>query len=100
MIIKLVKCSSRKTLAGLFSFLFLFFLVSKVNCQPNIVQSLPTMPMSPNASSLAIYADYPVSHYTGIPKINIPLTEIDFDGFKLPISLNYHASGIKVSQED
>lgn len=57
------------------------------------------MPMSPNASSLAIYADYPVSHYTGIPNISVPLYEIDVDGFKLPIKLNYHASGIKVSQE-
>jgi len=57
------------------------------------------VPMSPNASALAMYADYPVSYYTGVPNINIPLYEINVDGFKLPISLSYHADGIKVSQE-
>ncbi|WP_140487127.1 RHS repeat protein [Flavobacterium sp. GSA192] len=57
------------------------------------------VPMSPNAAEFAKYGDIPVSHYTGVPNINIPLYEIDVDGLKLPISLNYHASGIKVDQE-
>lgn len=56
-------------------------------------------PMTPNAAELAKYADYPVSYYTGTPNTSIPLYEIDVDGFKLPISLNYHASGIRVDQE-
>lgn len=59
----------------------------------------PVTPMSPNASSLAMFTDYPVSHYTGVPNITVPLFEIDVDGFKLPIKLAYHASGIQVSQE-
>lgn len=57
------------------------------------------IPLSPNATSFAIYADYPVSHYTGIPKIDLPLYVIDVDDLKIPISLNYHSSGIRVSQE-
>lgn len=57
------------------------------------------IPMTPNAASLSEYSDYPVSYYTGIPDINIPLYEIDIDGFKIPITLNYHASGIRVDQE-
>lgn len=56
-------------------------------------------PMTPNAAELAKYADYPVSYYTGTPNTSIPIYEIDADGFKLPISLNYHASGIRVDQE-
>ncbi len=61
---------------------------------------LPTIvPMSPNVAALAQYVDYPVSHYTGVPSINIPLYEADIYGYKLPISLSYHASGIRVSQE-
>ena len=64
-----------------------------------VTLSANPMPMSPNAASLAMYADYPVSHYTGIPNINIPLYEIEVDGFKLPISLSYHSNGIKVAQE-
>lgn len=57
------------------------------------------VPVSPNASSLAIFSDYPVSYYTGVPDISIPLYEINIDGYKLPISLNYHASGIRMDQE-
>ena len=57
------------------------------------------LPMSPNAAALAMYADYPVSHYTGIPNISIPLYEIEVDGYKLPISLSYHSNGIKLAQE-
>ncbi|WP_379782696.1 hypothetical protein, partial [Flavobacterium salmonis] len=55
--------------------------------------------MSPNAAEFAKYADYPVSYYTGTPNTSIPIYEIDIDGYKLPISLNYHASGIRVDQE-
>lgn len=57
------------------------------------------VPMTPEAAAFAQYADSPVSYYTGTPNINIPLYEIDVDGFKLPINLNYHASGIRVDQE-
>lgn len=57
------------------------------------------VPASPTASSLVAYADYPVSHYTGVPDISIPLYEIDIDGYKLPITLSYHASGVRVNQE-
>jgi|GEM_PF-3424681 len=57
------------------------------------------VPPSPNASSLALFADYPVSYYTGIPEINIPIYEINIDNFKMPINLSYHSSGIRISQE-
>lgn len=54
---------------------------------------------SPTVSSLMQYADCPVSYYSGTPGISIPLYEIAIDNFKIPISLSYYASGIKVSQE-
>jgi len=56
-------------------------------------------PMTPNAAEFAKYADSPVSYYSGTPNISIPLYEIDADGFKLPIDLSYHGSGIRVDQE-
>lgn len=55
--------------------------------------------MTPEAAAISAYEDIPVSNYTGVPEISIPLYEIDVDGFKLPITLSYHASGIRVSQE-
>ncbi|WP_374174307.1 hypothetical protein [Flavobacterium tructae] len=57
------------------------------------------IPMTPNAAEFAKYGDFPVSYYTGTPNTSVPLYEIDVDGFKLPINLRYHASGIKVDQE-
>ena len=56
------------------------------------------IPPSPEATSLAKFTEIPVNHYTGIPNINVPLYEIDFDGLKIPISLSYHARGIKVEE--
>lgn len=54
------------------------------------------IPPSPTASSLGKYGQYPVSYYTGVPKIEIPLFEIKEKDITVPISLSYHASGIKV----
>lgn len=53
-------------------------------------------PLTANAASLGKYGDIPVSLYTGIPNISIPIHEIRVGSFTLPISLNYHAGGISV----
>ncbi len=54
-------------------------------------------PVTPNASSFLIYGNTPVNHATGIPQINIPLYTIKEDGVSIPISISYHASGVKVN---
>ena len=54
------------------------------------------VPPTPNAANFTIYGDIPVNHATGIPQINIPLFTLEEDGVAVPISLSYHASGIKV----
>ncbi|MGN7823256.1 hypothetical protein ACTJJB_24265 [Chitinophaga sp. 22536] len=51
---------------------------------------------APEAASITRYALYPVSFFTGLPQISIPIYNINVRNFNLPISLNYHASGIKV----
>ncbi|TAE17167.1 MAG: carboxypeptidase regulatory-like domain-containing protein [Bacteroidetes bacterium] len=56
------------------------------------------IPPSPNASSLGKFGEYPVGLYTGVPSIQIPIYDIELHGTKLPISLSYHASGIKVGE--
>ncbi|MDR0506004.1 MAG: hypothetical protein LBH32_04180, partial [Dysgonamonadaceae bacterium] len=58
----------------------------------------PLSALSPNAANLGLYGNIPVSHYTGIPDIVIPLYEIKVKDFVLPVSLSYHASGIQVDQ--
>lgn len=54
---------------------------------------------TPEAYSLMQYSEYPVSLYTGVPEISIPIYTIEVGNYKLPITLSYHASGIKVAQE-
>ncbi|MDR0618871.1 MAG: DUF6443 domain-containing protein [Bacteroidales bacterium] len=58
----------------------------------------PASALSPNAASLGQYGDIPVSHYTGVPEITIPLYELKVKNFVLPITLSYHAAGVQVDQ--
>ncbi|MDJ1467162.1 hypothetical protein [Xanthocytophaga flava] len=61
-------------------------------------QAPQVIPPSPNAMSLGKYGDVPVGLYTGIPNINIPIYEVKSGKLTLPISLNYHAGGIKTEE--
>lgn len=59
---------------------------------------LPIIGMpSPTSASLGVYANYPIGNFTGVPDISVPIYEVNEGGYKLPISLSYNASGIKVS---
>lgn len=53
---------------------------------------------SPNAYSLGKFGEIPVSLYTGVPNLSVPITEISIDGYTLPISLSYHSGGIKAQE--
>ncbi|HWB28388.1 MAG TPA: hypothetical protein VG738_23110 [Chitinophagaceae bacterium] len=54
---------------------------------------------SPNVAAMQKYGDIPISAYTGVPNISIPIYTIKFRDITVPVSLSYHASGIKVSEE-
>ena len=41
------------------------------------------------------YRSYPVDYCTGVPNITIPLYEIVAGDITIPVSLSYHASGLK-----
>ncbi|MDB5089986.1 MAG: hypothetical protein JWR09_3980, partial [Mucilaginibacter sp.] len=59
---------------------------------------LPTVGVpSPNAASLGTYANFPLQGFTGLPNVNIPLYEINDHGFKLPISLSYNPTAVRVN---
>jgi hypothetical protein len=60
---------------------------------------IPTLiPPSPNTSSLGKYANWPVNLYTGTTNISIPIYSLQVRGFSVPVTLNYHPSGIKVGE--
>lgn len=60
---------------------------------PKIIQPSPT------AASLGKYAEIPVGYHAGIPSISVPLYTITEGTISVPISLSYHASGIRVSEK-
>lgn len=77
------------------------FWVSVVTVRAQGVSSTPTLYSqvsiaSPTAASLGKFTDIPVNYHTGIPNVNVPLYTITEGALSLPISLNYHAGGIKV----
>jgi YD repeat-containing protein len=78
-------------------FLTVFTLVFYLNV---IAQTQSLIPPSPNTKEFTKYIDQKVSLYNGIPEISIPLYNIQVKGLTIPISLSYHASGIRYGQID
>ena len=85
------------------SVLALFFMFSVHVCaqdfNPDYLEyHSKVAPETPNAATFTIYGDTPVNNATGVPQINIPIFTLVEDGVSVPISLSYHASGIKVDE--
>ncbi len=53
---------------------------------------------APDTYALGKYGDIPVGYYTGTPQIDVPLWTLNDGDISVPISLSYHASGIKVDE--
>lgn len=85
--------NNRSLLVGM----VVLILIPKLLAQsPQIYSEINVVPPSPNVASLNKFIDVPVSHYTGIPSIGIPIYTIELPQLQLPISLNYHAGGLRV----
>lgn len=82
-----------------FPYSFLLIGCVYLNAQPASTQKLlPVLaPPSPEAASFQRYGNYQVNLFTGIPDISIPLYEIKVGELRVPISISYHSSGIKVN---
>ncbi len=75
----------------------LLFFIIVFACTSVKAQWVPysqTIP-SPNASSLGLYGELPVSYFTGVPDISVPLYTVKGKKISLPISLSYNASGLR-----
>ncbi|MDF1697522.1 MAG: hypothetical protein P1U56_16885 [Saprospiraceae bacterium] len=57
------------------------------------------VPPSPEVAAINKFIDVPVNGYTGIPSINIPLTNLNSKSLNIPVSISYHAGGVKVAEE-
>ncbi len=81
--------------------LILLFVILCIEGQNTNIQtrSFQIMPQTPTTSQFLRYDEQPVSEYTGIPNISIPIYNIQIEGLNIPIELKYHAGGIKVNQD-
>jgi len=70
-----------------------FFLLSKAQ-----IPEAPTNLQSPNAAGLGLFGEIPVSFFTGLPEIAIPLFTApnNYKGFT--IGMSYHADGVRPDQ--
>jgi YD repeat-containing protein len=57
------------------------------------------VPPSPNAMKMTEYFGQRPNMYTGTANVSVPLYTIDFDGWKLPLSISYNATGIRPNEE-
>ncbi|MFV0330433.1 MAG: hypothetical protein ACK5M3_16835 [Dysgonomonas sp.] len=64
------------------------------------VQPPQVIPSSPQAKMFDKYINHEVTEYNGLPVIEIPLYEIEIKGLKIPITLSYHAGGVKYMEYD
>jgi hypothetical protein len=81
----------------LFLLITLGALISVIgNTQSTSYKQVPIA--SPTAASLGKYADIPVSNHTGLPQVSIPVYTVQEGNLNIPVSLSYHAGGLKVME--
>jgi YD repeat-containing protein len=79
-----------------YTFLFFLLSISFDGTSQSLSDNSLYVPPSPNAANLNRYVSTPVNLYTGTPQIDLPIAEVKGRNLSVPISLSYHASGIKV----
>ncbi|MFN1217270.1 hypothetical protein ACKW6Q_09895 [Chryseobacterium kwangjuense] len=52
-------------------------------------------PAAPTSNNLMKFEEVPVSYYTGVPDINIPIYTLSGTAIQVPVSLNYHILSAK-----
>lgn len=76
----------------------LLFFVPSLSAQPLNNEVGDVVPASPNAAAINKYTEVPISYFTGVPNISIPIYQIQDGPIQVPISLSYHASGLKLGE--
>jgi YD repeat-containing protein len=64
-----------------------------------IAQTHKVVPPAPNAMKMTEFQAQQPGLYTGTANVSIPIHTINFDGFELPVSISYHATGIRTTEE-
>lgn len=57
------------------------------------------VPPTPNALKMTEYYAQRPNMYTGTASVTIPLHTINFDGWEIPLSISYNATGVRTNEE-
>ena len=69
-------------------------LVNRLDAQNQQVYNVP----SPEVANLGLYGQVPVSYFSGVPDISVPLYDIKVGDISIPISASYHIGSVKPNQ--
>lgn len=86
----------RKVIVGMIT--AMLFSLTAFGQNPQTSPTTSFLPKAPNTATLGKFGDYSVSMFSGVPQISIPIYTIKTSGFEVPITIDYHASGIKVGE--
>src|SRR5690554_6930723 len=78
----------------LFTLLFFATYIQYSNSQTVPSFENPT----PETASFQKYTHIPVAHHTGLPEISVPIYTINSGKISIPLSLSYHAQGVRVNE--
>ncbi len=56
-------------------------------------------PSTPSSFQFDKYTELPVSEFTGVANISVPIYTVKEDGLSFPVALSYHSGGIHVADE-
>ncbi len=93
----ITKRHKKMNFRGIITIVFTCFLIN-LFAQPINNEVGDIVPPSPNVAAINKYTDIPVSKFTGVPNISIPIYTIQEGPIQVPISLSYHAGGIKLGE--
>ncbi len=91
----MVRYFEKRFFAGLLFVMLVYFTARGQESFPGLDNIIPP---SPEAGALMKGVNVPVSHYTGIPSVSVPLWTLKGRKLSMPVSLSYHASGVKVDE--
>jgi hypothetical protein len=73
---------------------FTFYAFTSIQAQ----NLLPQKIASPNTTAFEKFGDVPVSLFTGVPDISVPLHTVSYGKINVPISLRYHPGSLRLQQ--
>lgn len=81
------------------TYLIFIILFSNFYFAQTLAENKISTPTSPEVAMFKRFGDIPVSLYTGVAGTTVPLYSLNVNGFSIPISLDYQASGIKLDDQ-